>query len=399
MTVSPTQPGKQSISHVRSRIPLVFAGLLIIALIATVGLAAFTPGGAESTTDMTAIETLDMDLPISGRIASAVLALAVAPVRSADLATSTTIAVAETIPDSGEAPATDAAPDTTVDTEEVEEDDEAVSEAADSSDAAVTASTEQVTTTNAPKADTTPPAIQVLSPKNGATVTKRVIEFTGVTERGADVFSGPFEAETDGSGNWSINLVLAPGANGASFTARDAAGNETSVRIVVTYDAPDATTTTTTTKPPSSGTTPTTTAAPTTTTTKPTATSSGYSSLWPADAGGIRNVENWRSTVAKYWRADQVDCVLGIIQRESRGDPTAYNSTYGASGLMQHLAKYWPSRAIGAGFVDSNGLVASPFNGAANIAAGKYLADYYEARGSNWWVPWSRLTTYGSCSG
>ncbi len=403
-TVPPTQPGKQSISHVRSRIPLVFAGLLIIALIATVGLAAFTPDGTDSTTDTTAIETLDMELPISGRIASAVLALAVAPVRDADLATSTTIAVAEATSESGDAPATEAVPETTtatVDTEAVEEDDEAVSDTTDSSDATVTASTEQATTTSAPKADTTPPAIQVLSPKDGATVTSRVIEFSGVTERGAEVFSGPFEAEVD-NGEWSINLILAPGANGASFTARDAAGNETSVRIVVTYDAPASTTTTTkapttTTKPPSSST-PTTTKAPTTTTTKPAATSSGYSSLWPADAGGIRNVENWRSTVAKYWRADQVDCVLGIILRESRGDPTAYNSSYGASGLMQHLAKYWPSRAIGAGFVDSNGLVASPFNGAANIAAGKYLADYYEGRGSNWWVPWSRLTTYGNCS-
>ncbi|MEA2009505.1 MAG: hypothetical protein U9N78_02265 [Actinomycetota bacterium] len=390
----------------RSRIPLVFAGLLIIALIATVGLAAFTPGETDSTTDTTAVESLDMDLPISGRIASAVLALAVAPVRSADLATSTTIAVAETATESDGSSTTDAAPDTTaatVTTEAVEQSDEAASDTTESSDAAVTATTEQVTTTNAPKADTTPPAIQVLSPKDGATVTSRVIEFTGVTERGAEVFSGPFEAETDGSGNWSINLVLAPGANGASFTARDEAGNETTARIVVTYDAPDATTTTTkapttTTKPPSSST-PTTTQAPTTTTTKPTATSSGYSSLWPADAGGTRSVENWRSTVAKYWRADQVDCVLGIILRESRGDPTAYNSTYGASGLMQHLIKYWPSRAKGAGFVDSSGLVASPFHGEANIAAGKYLADYYENRGSNWWIPWSRLTTYGSCSG
>ena len=381
----------------RSRIPLVFAGLLIIALIATVGLAAFTPGETGTSTDTTAVEALDMDLPISGRIASAILALAVAPERDADLATSTTIAVAES--PSG----ADAAPDTTatsIDAETAQEDDESVTDETESTVAAATTSTEQATTTNAPKADTTPPAIQVLSPKNGATVTSRVVEFTGVTEHDAEVFSGPFEAEND-NGEWAINLILAPGDNGASFTARDAAGNETTVRIVVTYDAPESTTTTkaptTTTKPPSTST-PTTTKAPsTTTTTKPTATSSGYSSQWPADAGGIRDVENWRSTVAKYWRADQVDCVLGIILRESRGDPTAYNSTYGASGLMQHLAKYWPSRAAGAGFIDSSGLVASPFNGAANIAAGKWLADYYESRGSSWWIPWSRLTSYGSC--
>jgi hypothetical protein len=395
----PTRPGKQSISHVRSRIPLVFAGLLIVALIATVGLAAFTPGETDPTTEATAIETLDMELPISGRIASAVLALAVAPVRDADLATSTTIAVAETTSDTGDAPTTESAPETTTATVEAEavEEDEPATTTTDSNDVAATVTSKQVTTTNAPRADTTPPALQVLSPKDGATVTSRVIEFSGVTERDAEVFSGPFEAETDGSGNWSINLILAPGANGASFTARDETGNETTARIVVTYDAPD--TTTTTTKAPTTTTTPPSSSTPTPTTTKPAATSSGYSSLWPADAGGIRDVEKWRSTVAKYWRADQVDCVLGIILRESRGDPTAYNSTYGASGLMQHLAKYWPSRAAGAGFVDSSGLVASPFNGEASIAAGKYLADYYEGRGSSWWTPWSRLTTYGSCSG
>jgi hypothetical protein len=66
---------------------------------------------------------------------------------------------------------------------------------------------------------------------------------------------------------------------------------------------------------------------------------------------------------------------------------------------MQHLAKYWKSRAAGAGFKDANGLVASPYNGEANIAAGAYLARYYEGRGSNWYRPWSRLTNYGSCSG
>ena len=379
----------------RSRIPLVLAGLLIIALVATVGLAAFTPGAPDSSTETTAVETLDMDLPISGRIASAVLALAVAPVRDADLSTSTTIAATEA------ASETDAAPDTTastVDTQAAEED-EPASDAPDVTAAAATTSVEQTTTTKAPKGDTTPPALQVLTPKDGATVTSRVIEFTGVTERDAEVFSGPYEADND-NGEWAINLILAPGKNGASFTARDAAGNETTVRIVVTYDAPTTTTkaTTTTTKATTSTTKATTTTTKaTTTTTKAPSSGSKYSPQWPADSGGIRNVENWRSTVAKYWRADQVDCVLGIIQRESRGDPTAYNSSYGASGLMQHLAKYWPSRAAGAGFVDSNGLVASPFNGAANIAAGAWLANYYEGRGSNWWVPWSRLTSYGSC--
>ncbi|MGB5732053.1 MAG: hypothetical protein WBN24_10610 [Acidimicrobiia bacterium] len=374
----------------RSRIPLILAGLLIIALMATIGLAAFTPGGSDTTAEDSAFETLDVDYPISGRVASAVLALAVAPVRGADLATSTTLAVAE----SSTSTTADES-DTTPTTEE-----SALTAPSSSTTAAdTTTTTTEDATVQTVAADTTPPALQVLSPKDGATVTSRVIEFTGVTERGAEVFSGPFEAETDAQGDWAINLVLAPGANGASFTARDAAGNESSVRIVVNYDAPDSTTTTTTKAAPTTSETPsgtTTTKAPSTTTTTK-APSSGYSPQWPADPGGRQNVENWRSTVAKYWPADRVDCVLGIIYRESGGDPTARNSSSNALGLMQHLGKYWPSRAAGAGFVDSNGLIASPYNGAANIAAGKWVADWAEQNQGAWWKPWSSLPSYGSC--
>jgi hypothetical protein len=385
---SPNQTGGRSISPVRSRIPLILAGLLIIALVATIGLAAFTPGGSNSAADDVEVETLDIDLPISGRVASAVLALAVAPVRGADLATSTTLAVSE--PSTG---TTAAESDTATTTEE-----STLAPASSSTTEVETTTTAAEAATAQTAADTTPPALQILSPKDGATVTSRVIEFTGVTERGAEVFSGPFEAEIDAQGDWAINLVLAPGANGASFTARDAAGNETSVRIIVNYDAPDSTTTTTkassTTTKPSSGTTTTTKASSTTTTKAP---SSGYSPQWPADPGGRQNVENWRSTVAKYWPADRVDCVLGIIYRESGGNPTARNSSSNALGLMQHLGKYWPSRAAGAGFVDSNGLIASPYSGAANIAAGKWVADWAEQYQGAWWKPWSSLPSYGSC--
>ena len=366
----PNQTGRRSISTVRSRIPLVLAGLLIIALIATIGLAAFTPGGADSTADSTPVETLEMDLPISGRVASAVLALAVAPVRGADLATSTTVAIAEPAPD------TTVAPETSTSSSAPQE---------DTTTTAVEAAAAQTTA-----ADTTPPALQVLSPKDGATVTSRVIEFKGATEQGAEVSSGPFDADMDAEGDWSIKLVLAPGANGASFTARDAAGNETTVRIVVTYDPPESTTTTT------NASSPTTTNAPSTTTTN--APSSGYSPQWPADSGGRRDVEAWRSDVARHWDADKVDCVLGIIYYESKGDPTASNSGR-YLGLLQHSATYWASRARGAGFVDGDGLVASPFNGEANIAAGSYLAEYYENIGKDWRSPWTVWPSVSACSG
>jgi soluble lytic murein transglycosylase-like protein len=110
-------------------------------------------------------------------------------------------------------------------------------------------------------------------------------------------------------------------------------------------------------------------------------------------------VEFWRSLVKKHWPDDRVDCVLGIIKKESRGDPRARNTTHDTRGLMQHLIKYWSGRARGAGFVDGNGLVADPYNGEANIAAGAYLANYYDEQGKNWWRPWGNLPSYGSCSG
>ena len=65
--------------------------------------------------------------------------------------------------------------------------------------------------------------------------------------------SGPYEASVDDDGGWSIQLVLAPGPNGAVFTATDSAGNSTDERLVVYYEPADSTTTTT--KPKSTTTT------------------------------------------------------------------------------------------------------------------------------------------------
>jgi hypothetical protein len=100
------------------------------------------------------------------------------------------------------------------------------------------------TTTEAP--DTVPPVIEITVPKADEHFEVDVIEFRGVTEPGATVFAGQYQANVDGEGNWSIVLVLSPGANGARFVATDAAGNTAEARVTVHYDVP----TTTTTKPP-----------------------------------------------------------------------------------------------------------------------------------------------------
>lgn len=362
----------------RSRIPLAYAGLLIIALVAVIGFAAFSTGltGNTSTTEATPDVTIATTVPISARVASAVFALGVTPQNEPEVVEQSTTTEANTTTSTE----TTAATTTSVDAAPPEPETTTTETAGETATATTRAS------------DTTPPNLRVTSPQDGATVDDAFVTFEGTTEPGARVLSNRFEADVDENGDWSLSLVVQAGPNGAVFTAIDSAGNETSVRLVVHLEEEESATTTT-------APTPTTTSGsdpdPTTTTTE--APASAWSPLWPADSGGSRNVEQWRSAVAAYWPGDRVDCALGLILRESRGNPAAHNTSTGAVGLFQHLLKYWPARAAGAGFIDGNGLAASPFNAEANIAAAAYLANYYDSRGSNWWQPWYSLPDYGSC--
>ena len=348
----------------RPRIPLAYAGLLIIALVAVIGFAAFSPSSDEAADEPpTSTAEPVVASNASARVASAVLALRVS---DAESRTATTT--------DGSAP-TPTSTSTTSSSTTTTEDVEVETAAADT-----TSSSEAPATTTPPTTaprDTDPPPLTISSPDDEDTVTERIVTFRGSTEPGASVRSGPYEADVDDDGSWSLRLVLAPGANGAQFTARDAAGNETSKRIVVYYEPPQATTTTT--SPPSSNTTTTTAASST----------PKWSPLWPADSGGRRNVEAWRSLVAQYWPADLVDCALNLIDAESDGDPRAYNSRTRAEGLFQHLSKYWKGRAAAAGFKDSNGLYASPYNAEANIAAAWVIAKASNPWHRPWIPPWS----------
>jgi hypothetical protein len=224
------------------------------------------------------------------------------------------------------------------------------------------------TTTATPK-DTTPPDLVITSPSDGATVEDRVVTFKGTSEPGASVYSGPYEANTDADGNWSIKLVVSTEGSNAKITAEDDAGNAVTKSILVTYEPPAPVTTTTT--------------AP-----SPPTTSAGtvWSPLWPEDAAGKRDVEYWRPLVAKYWPANLVDCALNIIHFESYGNPQAYNRTVSAEGLFQHLSKYWKARAAAAGFRDSNGLYATPYNAEANIAVSWFLAKNSDPWNRHWSV-------------
>ncbi len=90
-------------------------------------------------------------------------------------------------------------------------------------------------------------------------------------------------------------------------------------------------------------------------------------------------VEQWRSLVATYFRPDDVNRALRIMSCESGGNPDAKNSNSSASGLFQHLGKYWQSRSAAAGFFG-----ASVFDPTANVATAAWLRDQ---RGG--WAHWA----------
>lgn len=99
----------------------------------------------------------------------------------------------------------------------------------------------QPTTTEA--LDTIAPVLTITSPTNGQQFDEDVLKFTGMTEPGAVVAAGPYEADVAEDGSWSIVLILNPGSNRAVFTSTDAAGNVATAEVTVSYTPPVTTTT------------------------------------------------------------------------------------------------------------------------------------------------------------
>lgn len=103
--------------------------------------------------------------------------------------------------------------------------------------------TSVVTTATTAAADVTPPLISITFPQPGFVSATKTIRFEGVTEPGATVSAGRYEADVASDGTWAITLVLGEGETTARFTATDAAGNTATASVVVGYQP------TTTTKP------------------------------------------------------------------------------------------------------------------------------------------------------
>ena len=95
------------------------------------------------------------------------------------------------------------------------------------------------TTSTTVAVDDAPPALEITFPENGARVTTESLRFEGTTEPGAVVSAGPYRADVDEAGRWSIVLLLNAGGNLASFTATDPAGNTSAASVSVTFEVPD----------------------------------------------------------------------------------------------------------------------------------------------------------------
>ena len=115
--------------------------------------------------------------------------------------------------------------------------------------------------------DTTPPALTIASPVNGAVVTSASLPVSGtasdngygnngissVTVNGASASGG--SASGTATANWSATVTLVSGLNTITVVAKDTLNNSTQKVVSVTYNPPDTTAPTVTISSPASGTT------------------------------------------------------------------------------------------------------------------------------------------------
>jgi hypothetical protein len=85
-----------------------------------------------------------------------------------------------------------------------------------------------------------------------------------------------------------------------------------------------------------------------------------------------------RSIIALYFKPEDVEQALTIAKCESTLIPDNINKRSGASGLFQHLPKYWAERSTAAGY--GNADILDPY---ANTAVAAWLV-YHDGGWSHW---------------
>ncbi|CAN5835139.1 hypothetical protein BH23ACT5_BH23ACT5_23030 [soil metagenome] len=98
---------------------------------------------------------------------------------------------------------------------------------------------------------------------------------------------------------------------------------------------------------------------------------------WPTGPGA----EGWRPLVELFFEPGDVDRAIRIIACESNGNPSARNPSSDASGLFQHMPRYWRERSSDAGYGG-----ASILDPEANVATAAWLVYDYRAGGWGHWV-------------
>lgn len=95
-------------------------------------------------------------------------------------------------------------------------------------------------------------------------------------------------------------------------------------------------------------------------------------------------VEQWRTLVLKYFGKWELDNAMAVLDCESEGNPDAQNpSSTRASGLFQHLPRYWEDRSTRAGWAG-----ADIFDPIANVAVAAWLQQNH---GWGHWECWGMV--------
>ena len=99
-----------------------------------------------------------------------------------------------------------------------------------------------------------------------------------------------------------------------------------------------------------------------------------------------QHVRNLIGCATDHWRVPGGEAMaLCIADRESGFNPRAYNSWSGASGVYQHLARYWPGRAswfLRRRWFPNSRWPVSAFRARANVIVAVRMAH------SGGWAPW-----------
>jgi len=90
------------------------------------------------------------------------------------------------------------------------------------------------------------------------------------------------------------------------------------------------------------------------------------------------DTQDWRPLVEAFFAPGDVARAMEVIDCESGGDPNAKNRYSSASGLFQHLGRYWGERSYLAGYSGSD-----IFDPLANVAVASWLV--YDGGGWGHW--------------